>query len=268
MTTKTNKLTAALIKQKLNALYDARLQWENGAYKTSNEELYSILDKCLVLFNELTAERSLIKELNTLLEERGNKPTNGTSLATKVVRYVFEGCSKERSYTYARVITVAAAEKDEKTSMRAFITSRNGVEAIRKTPKDGSLSAAQKAKNNADHAEKHFATAKALVPSFNSNEAGLHPHAEGNHNFALALVRENKDGSLSIVFGSNNKALVGLVLAEAGKEELKAANDKGVASKASTTRDTRDAKLKNFKGSVKVSTSSKGRSKPSMPIAA
>lgn len=87
----------------MNALYDARLQWENGAYRTSNEELYNILDKCLVLFNELTAERALIKELNTLLEARGNKPTNGTSLATKVVRYVFDGCSAERSYTYARV---------------------------------------------------------------------------------------------------------------------------------------------------------------------
>lgn len=265
-TKNTNKLTAALIKQKLNALYDARLQWENGAYKTSNEELYTILDKCLVLFNELTAERSLIKELNALLEARGNKPTNGTSLATKVVRYVFDGCSKERSYTYARVITVAAAEKDDKTSMRAFITSRNGVEAIRKTPKDGSLSAAQKAKNNAEHAEKHYATAKALVPSFMSNDAGLHPHPEAANDFALALVRKNKDGSLSIVYGSHNKALVGLVLAEAGKEELKAANDKNAGKKASSTRDNRDANLKNFKSGMKAS--SQRRVNSSMPIAA
>lgn len=268
MATKTNKLTAALIKQKLNALYDARLVWENGAYKTSNEELYNILDKCLVLFKELTAERSLIKELNALLEARGAKLTNGTSLATKVVRYVFDGCSAERSYTYARVLTVAAAEKDDKTSMRAFITSRNGVEAIRKAPKDGSLSAAQKAKNNAEHAEKHYATAKELVPSFTSNNATLHPHAEGDHDFALALVRKNKDGSLSIVFGSNNKALVGLVLAEAGKEELKAANDKSVAKKASTIRDARDAKLKVVKGGAKAAAAKAPRTKKPLAIAA
>ena len=37
MTTKTNKITAAFIKQKLNALYDARVVWENGVYKTSND---------------------------------------------------------------------------------------------------------------------------------------------------------------------------------------------------------------------------------------
>ena len=90
-----------------------------------------------------------------------------------IVRYVFDGCSAERSYTYARVLTVANAEKDDKVSMRAFVSSRNGVEAIRKAPKDGSLSAAQKAKDNVDHAEKHYAKTKALVPSFTSNDAGL-----------------------------------------------------------------------------------------------
>lgn len=268
MATKTNKLTAALVKQKLNALYDARLVWENGSYKTSNEELYNLLDKCLVLLNELAAERTLIKELNALLEARGAKLTNGTSLATKVVRYVFDGCSAERSYTYARVLTVAAAEKDDKTSMRAFITSRNGVEAIRKAPKDGSLSAAQKAKNNIDHAEKHYATAKSLVPSFTSNNATLHPHAEAANDFALALVRKNKDGSLSIVFGSNNKSLVGLMLAEAGKEELKAANAKDVPAKASATRDRRDAKMQVIKGGAKTAATSTRSAKKPLALAA
>jgi hypothetical protein len=264
MATKTNKITAAFIKQKLNALYDARVVWENGVYKTSNDELYNLLDKCLVLFKELAGERSLIKELNELLEARGAKLTNGTSLATKIVRYVFDGCSAERSYTYARVLTVANAEKDDKVSMRAFVTSRNGVEAIRKAPKDGSLSAAQKAKNNVDHAEKHYANAKALVPSFTSNDEGLHPNTEAANDFAVALVRKNKDGTLSIVFGTNNKALVGVVLAEAGKEELKATNDKNVPTQASAKRDARDAKLKVIKGGAKAA----GNTKKPLALAA
>lgn len=266
MATKTNKLTAALIKQKLNALYEARAVWENGVYKTSNDELYNLLDKCLVLFKELTGERSLIKELNELLEARGAKLTNGTSLATKIVRYVFDGCSAERSYTYARVLTVANAEKDEKVSMRAFVTSRNGVEAIRKAPKDGSLSAAQQAKNNVDHAERHYANAKALVPSFTSNDAGLHPNTEAANDFAVALVR-NKDGSLSIVFGTNNKALVGVVLAEAGKEERRAASNKNVPTQASKKRDARDAKMGVIKGGARVA-SNVTRSKKPLALAA
>ena len=264
MATKTNKLTAALIKQKLNSLYEARVVWENGVYKTSNDELYNLLDRCLVLFKELTGERSLIKELNELLESRGAKLTNGTSLATKIVRYVFDGCSAERSYTYARVLTVANAEKDDKVSMRAFVSSRNGVEAIRKAPKDGSLSAAQKTKINADHAEKHYANAKALAPSFTSNNAGLHPNTEAANDFALALVRKNKDGSLSIVFGTNNKALVGVVLAEAGKEERKAAEDKSVPTQASAKRDARDARLKIIKGCAKAA----GNTKKPLALAA
>ena len=267
MATKTNKITAALIKQKLNALYDARVVWENGVYKTSNDELYNLLDQCLVLFKELSRERSLIKELNNLLEARGAKLTKGTSLATKVVRYVFDGCSTERSYTYARVLTVADAEKDDKVSMRTFVNSRNGVEAIRKAPKDGSLSAAQKAKNNADHAEEHYANAKALVPSFTSNDAGLHPNTEAANDFAVALVRKNKDGSLSIVFGTNNKALVDQVLAAAGKEELKAANDKKVPAQASAQRDTRDTKMGVIKGGARVA-SNVTRSKKPLALAA
>lgn len=267
MATKTNKITAALIKQKLNALYDARVVWENGVYKTSNDELYNLLDKCLVLFKELTGERSLIKELNELLEARGAKLTNGTSLATKIVRYVFDGCSAERSYTYARVLTVANAEKDDKVSMRSFVTSRNGVEAIRKAPKDGSLSAAQKAKNNVDRAEKHYADAKALTASFTSNDAGLQPNSEVANDFALALVRKNKDGSLSIVFGTNNKTLVDQVLAAAGKEELKAANDKNVPTQASAKRDARDAKMGVIKGGARVASNVTG-SKKTLALAA
>jgi hypothetical protein len=265
MATKTNKITAAFIKQKLNALYDARVVWENGVYKTSNDELYNLLDKCLVLFKELANERSLIKELNELLEARGAKLTNGTSLATKIVRYVFDGCSAERSYTYARVLTVANAEKDDKVSMRSFVISRNGVEAIRKAPKDGSLSAAQKAKSNADHAEKHYANAKALAPSFTSNDAGLHPNTEAANDFAVALVRKNNDGSLSIVFGTNNKALVGVVLAEAGKAAQQADNEDDATKQQALSRKARNAAVNAAVADAKLS---KAKTRPSLKLAA
>jgi hypothetical protein len=151
--------------------------------------------------------------------------------------------------------------------MRAFVTSRNGVEAIRKAPKDGSLSAAQKAKNNVDHAEEHYANAKALVPSFTSNNAGLQPNSEVANDFAVALVRKNKDGSLSIVFGTNNKALVDQVLAAAGKEELKAANNKNVPTQASAKRDARDAKMGIIKRGARVA-SNVTRSKKPLALAA
>ena len=50
------------------------------------------------------------------------------------------------------------------------------------------------------------------------------------------------------MFGTNNKALVGVVLAEAGKEERKAASNKNVPTQASKKRDARDAKMGVIKG--------------------
>jgi hypothetical protein len=260
--TKTNKLNANAVAQKLNALYDARLSWENGSYKTSNEELYAILDNCLVLFTELTAERSLIKELNKLLEERGIKVTSGTSLATKVVRYVFGDCSKERSYTYARVLTVAAKEKDEKTSLCAFINARNGIEAIRKTPKDGSPSAAQKAKLAVEFAEGHFVIADALAPSFKSAVPALNPNPEAANDFAVALVRRNADNTLSIVFGSHNERLVSQVLAEAGKAAQQAEGEAAQSQQQTKSRKTRTSAV------AAAAKRSRAKAKPSLKLAA
>lgn len=217
MINKTNKLNANQVQIKLNNLHDARIKWENGTYKASNEELYAILGDCLALLSELSAERSLIKELNNILETRGITVNRGTALATKVVRFVFDGCSKERSYAYARVLSVAQVEKPENVSMKTFINERGGIEAIRKTPKNGTQSATEKAKQNIDLAERHYATAKPLVQSFKAKAPELHPHHEAANDFAVALVRRNPDHSLSIVFGSNNQRLVSQLLAEAGK---------------------------------------------------
>jgi hypothetical protein len=69
------------------------------------------------------------------------------------------------------------------------------------------------------------------------------------------------------VFGTNNKALVSVVLAEAGKEELKAADNKNVPTQASGKRDARDAKVGVIKRSARVA-SNVTRSKKPLALAA
>ena len=69
------------------------------------------------------------------------------------------------------------------------------------------------------------------------------------------------------MFGTNNKALVDQVLAAAGKEELKAANDKKVPAQASAQRDTRDTKMGVIKGGARVA-SNVTRSKKPLALAA
>ena len=105
----------------IDSLATKRETWENGTYKASNEELYVLLDECVDLFKEVRVHRSLVKKLNLILEEREIMMRSNTSLATKIVRLIFGDCGK-RAYTYARVLTVAAAAAT--VSTRAYVYAR------------------------------------------------------------------------------------------------------------------------------------------------
>ena len=93
-----NKLNETTLADRIDALEDARKNWETGTYAAANTELYSLLDRCYALYVELRSERKLIKPLNALLAARNLKPQANTSLATKIVRLVFGDCGK-RAYS-------------------------------------------------------------------------------------------------------------------------------------------------------------------------
>lgn len=218
-----NKLTEAEVVAKLNDLSKARLNWENGSYKKSNDELYNLLDRCFALFEQMSGEAKLIKELNDLLTERSITWNENTSLATKIARFVFNGSNK-RITGYARVLRIARSEKLDSESFAAFIKRNGGVEEVRKKPLAGSLTKAALAKQNIALAEKHFVTSDPLVQDITCSSAELHPNNEAPYHFAAALVRKNADGTLSIVYGNNKSSVVKVLLAEAGKaagEKLK-----------------------------------------------
>lgn len=218
-----NKLTPNLFVQKLNELSALHYDWENGTYKASNEELYALLDRCFTLLEQMSGQVKLIKELNELLIERNITFNDGTSLATKIARFVFNGNNK-RITGYARVLRVAQQEKQESESFAAFIKRKGGVEEVRKQQVAGTITKAQQAKLNIAVAEQHYVTSDALVQDIACVAPELHPDSEAQHLFAAALVRKNADGTLSIVYGNNKSSVVKVLLAEAGKlagEQLK-----------------------------------------------
>lgn len=224
-----NKLVPADVVARLNGLATDRAAWENGAYKASNEELYALLDRCFTLLEQMKGSTKLIKELNDLLTEKGIIFNDGTSLATKIARYVFNGNNK-RITGYSRVLRVAAAEKLENESFAKFIARKGGVEEVRKQKVAGELTQAEQAKGNIDIAKAYYVSSQSLVQDFACAAADVLPHAEAGHHFSAALLRRNEDGTYSIVYGCNKVAVVKLLLAEGGKiagEKLakKAAND-------------------------------------------
>ena len=222
-----NKLNKNEVVERLNDLAQDRDNWENGAYKASNTELYALLDRCFSLLEQMKGQVKLISELNDLLEEKNIAFNSGTSLATKIARFVFNGNNK-RITGYARVLRVAAAEKTEKESFAAFIARKGGVEEVRKQPVAGALTKAEQAKRNIKVAESYFASASSLVADFKCDLAEMHPGDSGL-GFSAALLRKNEDGTLAIVHGCNKPSVVKALLAEAGviageKIKMNAAN--------------------------------------------
>ncbi len=239
MTNIKNGMTAAQVTAALNALYNDRESWETGSYKQSNDALYNLLDKCLGLLVQIRANRKLIGSLNELLSVRNLTFNSGTSLNTKIIRFVFGDCGK-RAFTYASVLSVAAQEKRENESMHSFISNRGGIEAVRRVTKPGFLSKANTSKSQAQAAETFFATSPPLSANFSSTDAALKPSASASHTFVSALIRENGDGTHSIVFACDNERIVKLLMAEAGKRTSLAAAKQMFAKQSSSHRDQRD----------------------------
>ncbi len=214
MSNKLNKNEVVVI---LNGLAQDCAAWESGTYKASNTELYALLDRCFTLLEQMKGQTKLISELNDLLTEKGIVFNDGTSLATKVARFVFNGNSK-RITGYAKVLRVAAAEKKENESFAKFIEGKGGVEEVRKQQVTGKLTQAQQAKVNIDIAKAYYVSAESLVQNFACSAADVLPHAEAGHHFSAALLRHNGDGTFSIVYGCNKQAIVKVLLSEGGKE--------------------------------------------------
>jgi hypothetical protein len=210
----------------IDSLTTKRETWENGTYKASNEELYVLLDECVDLFKEVRAHRSLVKKLNLILEERDIMMRSNTSLATKIVRLIFGDCGK-RAYTYARVLIVAAEQKGELQSMKSFVAEAGGIEEIRKS--QNGQTPTQKRNEQIAFAVEVLETRLGLIQTFKISEE-LAPHNESAYELSVAIVRKERNGKGSIVFGTNNQTILKAALAQAGKSLSKIVEEAKQAS--------------------------------------
>jgi hypothetical protein len=208
--------TSQTLVQQLDGVYEDRIKWEEGAYRTSNEQLYALLGRCLSIYQQLQGDTAQCKQLTQKLVELGIKHTKGTSLAAKVVRYVFRN-DRNRSFAYARTLIAATEAGVDSLALAKWVAENGGVEEVRRAAKG--LTPAQLAHQNEELALGVYAVAPSLVEAFDA-PAELKPNTGAVHEFCVALVRRNKDGRSSIVYGSANQSLVAKVLAAAGKHHV------------------------------------------------
>jgi hypothetical protein len=214
-TTAKNAIAADNVLIKLSDLETDRINWETGSYKKSNEELYSILDRCFHLYQDVKGmkegKRTLIKSIDAILVGRGMAVRKNTSLVTKIVRYVFGDCGK-REFVYARVILAADTNKKESQSLHAYIAENRGIEEIRKQGKDGEPSAKEKREKLIEAAEARIATAPSLFSGITLNDE-LQPDNDNGLDLMVGLMRKDADGTGSIVYRSNNTTTINALLA-------------------------------------------------------
>ena len=231
MSKQTNRSNNLL--SQLTSLQSERETWENGAYKTSNAELYRILGSCLNIYQQLQAydQRNARKDLTERLKELGFRLNEGTPLATKVVRFVFK-TDRKRSHAYSRVIQAADQRRIDPLSLPKWIDEQGGVEEVRKKATSG-MTSAQRSHQCVDFAETALEHKKAIVPSFSAT-ADLISDKTGTRAYSLAVVRTDKDGKCSIVYGINKGALLKQALAQVGRALLlsKTQSDADAKSKA------------------------------------
>ena len=213
--TKSNVITDFI--GELDKLIEQRKAWEAGAYKTSTDELYSMLACCLDKLLQLRGSDSKQAKQRRLLNERlkaaGLAFRESTPLATKIVRYVF-GSDRRRSHTYARAIISAVEHKKDGLTFASWVREQGGIEEVKRKAKTG-LSPKDIEERQRELAEQHLHVKKALV-SFKSVKE-LRPSAENSTQFSYAIIRTDTDGKASVVFGDSHPSVIKMLLSRAGK---------------------------------------------------
>jgi hypothetical protein len=125
-----------------------REAWEINAFRTNNEQLYVLLQKCYSTYaamsgdtEEAAALRSGFKDyINT----KGLKFNAGTHTIVKIVKCIF-GNDRRRVSAYGIVLRSALAQRISMLDIPAFIRSNGGVEEIRLAKAPNAMTAKQKA---------------------------------------------------------------------------------------------------------------------------
>lgn len=137
------------IRTAIDTLVTERMYWEGNAYRTSNDQLYGLLQKCFALYKELSgssaeaaAHRNALRDYINL---QGYKFASGTHTIVKIVKCVFGGKDRRRVSAYGIVLRAALDKNKSVLDIPQFIREAGGVEEIRLAKSPNAKTAAQKA---------------------------------------------------------------------------------------------------------------------------
>jgi hypothetical protein len=88
----------------LEAIAVAKTTWEATVYRTSNDQLYALLQRCYGLYTQMCRStdtaKQLVDDVDKYLAEKGFRKSTKSHLLTKIVKAVF-GVDRRRVSAYS-----------------------------------------------------------------------------------------------------------------------------------------------------------------------
>jgi hypothetical protein len=139
--------------QGIEQLVVERQVWETTVYRTSNDMLYGLLQKCYALYKGMegmSANAVVLRDgLTNYVNLNGINCNKSSHTIVKIVKCVF-GDDRRRASAYGIVLRAALAEKIAIADIPSYIRNKGGVEEIRLAKSPNAMTPKQKAAVAAD----------------------------------------------------------------------------------------------------------------------
>lgn len=210
-------------KSELEQMVADREHWQDTAYKTSNEMLYSILQRCYAYYKKMELETAAGKAardgLTMYIKSHGVIVTKSAHSMSRIVACVFGNGKRVSAYSIA--LRSALQRKIAVADLATFLADEGGVEELRLAKSPTALSVTQKAEKATTWAnEVELATVSSDQLS-QTLDAGK---ADTQH---VLLATQCADGSFKVHAVISNSGVVNAALAafySANKKAREAAN--------------------------------------------
>lgn len=192
--------TNALVNMETN-----RLAWEQGAYLTSNQVLYSVLADCLAFCGELTLAEAKLRSgaLEIFYKERGYKYKKEAPLVSRVVKAVFGNIDRRRISTYSLVLRQAQKDRVTYNNLPQWIESKGGVQEIRLGRSANFITPQKKAE-----AAKQIAKGSNFLGFAKSELLSMVADTDYMGEACVLLAEQQPDGSFGIRYVLRNEGLI------------------------------------------------------------
>lgn len=238
----TNAQGASATYAYLDQLVLERESWEVNAFRTSNEQLYVLLQKCYQFYKSISAASpegaALRKGLTDYVNLKGYKFAKATHTLAKIIKCVF-GAERRRVSAYSIALKIALDKNIQVFDIPQFIRDAGGVEELRLEKSEAGASVKQKviaATTEVSSSMLGVASGIQLATKLDGGKVGTQVvligtwQADGTITVGAIVESDTVlNAALSSYYGTNKKRL------EVAAKEQKAANDASMAQAAITT---------------------------------